>query len=87
MTDPGAIGKEVQSQILDTTRKSQQAIVGTLAVWSETAKAITSALPVPPPVADKLPMAAVIVSSACDLAGQLLASQRKLAEDVLRLCG
>ena len=85
MTYRVAIGMDVLGQFLDTIRKSQQAILEALTTWSETVKAITPSLPsFTPPGADKLPKPAELVSNAYDFAEQLLASQRRFAEDVLQ---
>ena len=85
MTDPRTIGQELQGQILDTIRKSQDAVTDAIRMWAEAVQAITPSLPVPqPPFADKLPKPGELVANAYDFAEQLLAAQRKFAEDVLQ---
>jgi hypothetical protein len=85
MTDPTAMGKEMQGQILDTIRKSQEAVTDAVRTWAEAVHSITPSVPVPPvPFADKLPKPADLVASAYDFAEQLLAAQRKFAEDILQ---
>jgi len=85
MNDPRAIGQELQEQILGTIRKSQEAVTDAIRIWAEAGQAITPSLPVPqPPFADKLPKPGELVASTYDFAEQLLAAQRKFAEDVMR---
>ena len=85
MTDTRAMGQEVQGQILDAVRKSQDTVVEAIKTWADTVQAITPSLPAVPavPFTDKLPKPGELVASAYDFAEQLLASQRKFAEDVL----
>jgi hypothetical protein len=85
MTDTRAVGQEVQGQILDAVRKSQETVVEAIKTWADTVQAITPSLPAVPamPFTDKLPKPGDLVASAYDFAEQLLASQRKFAEDVL----
>jgi hypothetical protein len=84
MTDTRNLSKDVQDQILDTIRKSQETVVDALKSWADSIQAITPSLPTPNlPFADKLPKPGELVSSAYDFAEQLLASQRKFAEDVI----
>ena len=85
MTDTRAMGQEVQEQILDAVRKSQETVVEAIKTWADTVQAITPSLPAVPavPFVDKLPKPGELVASAYDFAEQLLASQRKFAEDVL----
>ena len=75
----------LQDEILNTVRKSQEAVIDAIRTWSETIQSITPKLPaVPVPGADKLPKPEEVVASAYDFAEQLLASQRKFAEDVVK---
>jgi hypothetical protein len=84
MTDTRNLSKDVQDQILDTIRKSQETVVDAIKTWADSIQAITPSLPTPSvPFADKLPKPGELVSSAYDFAEQLLASQRKFAEDVI----
>jgi len=85
MNDPRGMAQELQGQILDTIRKSQEAVTDAIRTWAEAVQAITPSLPVPqPPFADKLPKPGELVANAYDFAEQLLAVQRKVAEDVLQ---
>ncbi len=84
MNDSRNIGQEVQGQILDTIRKSQEAVTDAIRTWADAIAALTPSLPIPqPPFADKLPKPDELVANAYDFAEQLLAAQRKFAEDVL----
>ena len=85
MTDPRTATQEMQAQFLDSIRKSQEAVVDALRTWVETVHSMTPSLPVSTvPFADKLPKPSDLVADAFDFAGQLLAAQRKFAEDVLQ---
>jgi hypothetical protein len=85
MTDTRNMGQEIQDQILDAVRKSQETVVDAIKAWADTVQAITPSLPSAPavPFADKLPKPGELVANAYDFAEQLLASQRKFAEEVL----
>jgi hypothetical protein len=77
-------GQELQDEILKTVRKSQEAVVDALKAWADTVQSIMPKLPaVSVPLADRLPKPEDVVMSAYDFAEQLLAGQRKFAEDVL----
>jgi hypothetical protein len=87
-----------QEEILAATRKSQEAMIAAVRSWFETVRTVTPKLtsvyaplterlpklpPVSLPFADKLPTPEEAVGNAYHMAEQLLASQRKFAEDVL----
>ena len=75
----------LQDEVLNTVRKSQEAVIDAIRTWTETIQSITPKLPaVPVPGADKLPKPEEVVASAYDFAEQLLASQRKFAQDMLK---
>jgi hypothetical protein len=60
-------------------------VIDALKTWAETIQSITPKLPsVPVPGADKLPKPEELVASAYDFAEQLLAGQRKFAEEVVK---
>jgi hypothetical protein len=88
-----------QEESLAVIRKSQEAVIAAVRNLAETVRTaspklaslyapLTGNLPRPPsvsvPFADKLPGPEEAVSSAYDFAEQLLASQRKFAEDLLK---
>ena len=82
MTDIRTATQEVREQIMDTIRKSQEAVTDAIRTWAETVQSITPSLP-SVPLADKLPKPGELVSDTYDFAERLLAAQRKFAEDVI----
>jgi hypothetical protein len=85
MTETRTTSQEVQAEILDTVRKSQEAVVDAIKRWADTVQAITPSIPIPSlPHTDKLPKPEELVANAYDFAEQLLASQRTFAESVLQ---
>jgi hypothetical protein len=84
MTESRPLG-QVQEEILSTVRKSQAAVVEAISTWAGAVQSITPSLPeLSLPFADKLPRPADVVAGAYDFAEQLLASQRKFTEDVVK---
>ena len=88
-----------QEEVLAATRKSQEAMMATIKTWLETVRTAAPKLPsmyapltdkLPKlsqfslPFADKLPTPQDAVANAYHLAEQLLASQRKFAEDLVK---
>jgi len=83
------IGQDIQDEVLSTIRRSQAAVVDAIERLASTVQSLRPELPEVPfadalNVADKLPKPQDMVRSAYDFAEQLLASQRKFAEDVLK---
>jgi hypothetical protein len=77
--------QNLQDEILNTVRKSQETVIDAIKSWVETVQSITPKIPsVQIPGADKLPKPEDVVASAYDFAEQLLAGQRKFAEEVLK---
>ena len=77
--------QDLQNEVLNTVRKSQETVIDALKTWVETVQSITPKVPaVDMPFGDKLPKPEEVVASAYDFAEQLLASQRKFAEEVLK---
>ena len=65
MTDPRTATQELQAQILDSIRKSQEAVVDALRTWAEAVHSVTPSLPVSAvPFADKLPKPSELVADA-----------------------
>jgi hypothetical protein len=84
MTDTKTVGQELQGEILKTVRRGQEAVVGAIQTWADAVQTIKPPLPeVSIPFSDKLPKPGDLVANAYDFAEQLLAAQRKFAEDVL----
>ena len=88
-----------QDEVLAATRKSQEALVAAVKNWLETVRTATPKVasayapltdrlprlsPVSLPFADKLPTPQDAVASAYNMAEELLASQRKFAEELLK---
>ena len=75
-----------QEEFLAVIRKSQEAVIAVVTNLAETVR--TANLPRPPsvsvPFADKLPRPEDAVARTYDFAEQLLASQRRFTEDLLR---
>lgn len=80
------MGQEVQAEILKTVRRSQEAVIDAIRTWAGTVRTITPPMPeLSLPFTGRLPKPEELVGNAYDFAGKLLAGQRKLAEDVLRV--
>ena len=77
--------QDLQNEILSTVRKSQESVVDAIKTWVETIQSLTPKIPaVDLPFAGQLPKPEEVVASAYDFAEQLLASQRKFAEEVIK---
>jgi len=88
MSDTKTVGQELQGEILKTVRKGQEAVVDAIQVWADAVQAIKPPLPeVGIPFADKLLKPSELVAGTYDFVEQLLAAQRKFAEDVLHATG
>jgi len=85
MADYRTVTKEFQDEFLSVVSKSQAAVVDAIQTWASAVQAITPDLPgLSLPYAEKLPRPGEFVASGYDFAEQVLASQRKFAEDVLQ---
>jgi hypothetical protein len=81
-------GQELGDEILKTVRKGQEAVTEVIQTWADAVQSIKPPLPeLGIPFSDKLPTPSDLVASAYDFAEQLLAAQRKFAEDVLEAAG
>ena len=77
--------QDLQNEFLATVRKSQETVIDAIKTWVETVQSITPKIPaVDMPFAGKLPKPEEVVASAYDFAEQLLAGQRRFAEEVLK---
>jgi hypothetical protein len=76
--------QELQTQVLDSFRKSQEAVIDGMRTWAETIQQLvpgtTSAAQAR---TDQLPTPTEVVDSVFDFAAQLLNAQRELAHSVL----
>ena len=76
----------VQEQILSTVRKSQEVALDALKTWVETVQSITPKIPsVSLPLADKLPNPHDVVAGSYKFAEQVLANQKRFADEVLEV--
>ena len=77
--------QDLQNEVLNTVRKSQESVIDAIKTWVETVQSITPKLPsMNVPLADKLPKPEDVVANAYDFAEKLLAGQRKFAEDAVK---
>ena len=76
--------QELQTQVLDGIRKSQEAVIDGMRTWAETIQQLVpGAAQGPLPRTEQLPTPAEVVDSVFDFAAQLLDAQRELAHSVL----
>jgi len=79
------VTQELQDQFLATVRKSQEIALEAIKTMVDTIQNITPKVPsVDLPFADKLPKPQEVVASGYDFAEQLLTSQRKFADEVVK---
>ena len=85
MADPTDPTQEIQAQVLDGIRKSQEAVVDGMRAWADTVQQLVpgSAQTAAVPGIGQLPSATEVVDSVFDFAAQLLNAQRELAHSVL----
>ena len=77
--------QDLQNEVLNTVRKGQESVIDAIRTWVETIQSLTPKIPaVDLPFAGQLPKPEEVVASAYDFAEQLLASQRKFAEEVIK---
>ena len=82
---PSNPAQNLQEEFLNAVRKSEEAVIDAIKTWVETVQSITPKVPsVQVPGADKLPKPQEVVANAYDFAEQLLATQRKFAEEVVK---
>ena len=82
---PSTPTQDLQNDILTTVRKSQESVIDAIKTWVETVQSITPKVPaMDMPFADKLPKPQDVVASGYDFAQQLLTSQRKFADEVVK---
>ena len=77
--------QEMQDQFLSTVRRSQEMALDVIKTMVDTIQNITPKVPsVNMPFADKMPKPQDVVASGYDFAEQLLTSQRKFADEVVK---
>ena len=86
MIDISTAGHDLQDEILKLIRTSQETVVDALQAWTAAVQSVSPDFPkVNLPYADRLPKPETLVNGAYDFAEQLLAAQRKFANDVLQV--
>jgi hypothetical protein len=76
--------QELQAQVLDGIRKSQEAVIDGMRTWAETIQQLVpGTAQAAVPGTGQLPTPAEVVDSVFDFAAQLLNAQRELAHSVL----
>ena len=85
MASTSTVTQELQDQFLSTVRKSQEMALDAIKTMVDTIHNITPKVPsVSVPFADRLPKPEDVVASGYDFAQQLLTSQRKFANEVVK---
>jgi hypothetical protein len=85
MTEARTMSRELQDEVLNTVRQSQTAVIDAIQTWTSTVQSITLKLPdLNMPFTDTMPKPQEFIANAYDFAEQLMASQRKFAEDVVK---
>jgi hypothetical protein len=82
------VAQDIQAGVLNAIQMSQSVVVDAVERWATTVQSLRAELPELPfadslKATDKLPRPQDLVKGAYDFAEQLLAGQRKFAEDVL----
>ena len=84
MADPTDTTQEIQAQVLDGIRKSQEAVIDGMRTWAETIQQLVpGTTQAAMPRTDQLPTPTEVVDSVFDVAAQLLNAQRELAHSIL----
>ena len=80
---PSYSPQDVQEELLNVIRTSQETVVEAVKTWVDTVKAVTPKVP-SVPFTEKLPKPQDVVASAYDFAEKLLSSQRRFAEELVQ---
>ena len=84
MADPKDTTQEIQTQVLEGIRRSQEAVIDGMRAWTETVQQLVpGGSQAAMPSGTQLPSAAEVVDSVFDFAAQLLNAQRELAHSIL----
>ena len=77
--------QQMQEELLSATRKSQEIVLQAVKTWVDSAQALSPKVPPAQlPLADQLPKPEDVVSGTYDFAEQVLANQRRFAEEILK---
>jgi hypothetical protein len=84
MADPRDTTEDLQAQVLEGIRKSQEAVIDGMRSWAETMqRLVPGAGQAALPRGEQLPTPTEVVDSVFDFAAQLLDAQRELAHTML----
>jgi len=75
--------QDIQDELLNVIRTSQETVVEAVKAWVDTVKAVTPKVP-SVPLTERLPKPEDVVSSAYDFAEKLLSGQRQFAEELVK---
>jgi hypothetical protein len=76
---------QLPKEFLTAARKGQEYALDAIRTWAQTVQSAIPELRTPQfPFADRLPKPETVLANAYDFAGQLLASQRHFAEELLK---
>ena len=82
---PSTTQQELQDQFLSMVRKGQEIALDVIKSMVDTIQTITPNIPsFDVPFADRLPKPEELVANTYDFAAQVLASQRKFAEEIVK---
>jgi len=77
--------RELEEGFLSATRKGQEIVLEAIKTWVDTVQAFTPQLPaISVPFGDWVPQPEDVVTGAYDFAAQVLASQKKFAEELIK---
>jgi hypothetical protein len=83
MADPRDTTEDLQAQVLDGIRKSQEAVIDGMRSWAETMQQLVPGAGQAAFARGNLPTPTEVVDSVFDFAAQLLDAQRELAHTML----
>jgi hypothetical protein len=77
--------QELEEGFLSATRKGQEIVLEAIKTWVDTVQAFTPELPaINVPFGDLVPQPEDVVTGAYDFAAQVLASQKRFAEELVK---
>jgi hypothetical protein len=77
--------RELEDGFLSATRKGQEIVLEAIKTWVDTLQAFTPELPaINVPFGDLVPQPEDVVTGAYDFAAQVLASQKRFAEELVK---
>jgi hypothetical protein len=84
MIDISTAGRDLGDEVLNLIRASQDTVVDALQAWASAVQYVTPSW-AKVPYADRLPKPGTLVNGAYDFAEQVLSTQRKFANDVVKV--